>query len=75
MLKIQTEPATSLNDDSVTDVTIAPAPRAPMWRVVLAEVIDRCVPLPFITFLIPEWLVVVIAWHLLDMLRHLESTS
>ena len=65
MLKIHTAPATTLNVAPETEIKIAPAPRAPMWRVVSAEVIDRSIPLPFITFLFPPWLVVVIAWHLL----------
>ena len=64
MLKIQTESAT-LNTTAQPDRTIATIPRAPMWRVVIAELIDRCLPLPFIAFLFPQWIVVVVVWHLL----------
>jgi len=39
--------------------------RAPLVRRVLAEVIDRLVPLPFIVagYFWPEWILVVFAWH------------
>lgn len=44
---------------------VAPAPRASLWRVLLAELIDRSMPLPFLAFFFPQWLVVVVAYHLL----------
>jgi hypothetical protein len=65
MLKIQTEPAISLKATTHPGSTIAPVLCAPIWRVVSAELIDRLIPLPFIAFLIPQWLIVVIVWHLL----------
>ncbi|MBL8170430.1 MAG: RDD family protein [Acidobacteria bacterium] len=40
-------------------------PRAPLARRLLADVIDRLVPLPFIVagYFWPEWILVVFAWH------------
>jgi hypothetical protein len=49
----------------LTTSATSAAPPAPIWRVVLAEVLDRGVPLPFIAWFFPQWLVVVIVWHLL----------
>lgn len=39
--------------------------RPAIWRRVLASVIDRIVPLPFLAFLFPRWALVVLAYHLL----------
>ena len=64
MLKVHTA-LTTLNNSPATALTITSVPRASLWRVVIAELIDRCIPLPFIAFFWPPWLVVVIAWHLL----------
>ena len=44
-----------------------PAPslaRPPFWRRVLAEVVNRCVPLPFLCWFFPSWVVVVFLYHL-----------
>ena len=38
--------------------------RAVMRRI-LAEVIDRLAPLPFIAYLFPPWVLVVVAYHLI----------
>ncbi|MGA9772013.1 MAG: RDD family protein [Blastocatellia bacterium] len=39
--------------------------RPGILRRVLAEIIDRLVPLPFLTYLFPLWIWVVVAYHLL----------
>lgn len=39
--------------------------RPAFWRRVLAGVIDRLVPLPFVAFFFPEWTLVVFVYHLL----------
>lgn len=65
MLKIQTASTNVPQADLVTCLTPAQAPCAPLWRRVVAEVMDRAVPLPFIALFFPHWLVVVVAWHLL----------
>lgn len=42
------------------------APRRPaIWRRVMAGVIDRCAPLPFLAFFFPRWTLVVLVYHLL----------
>lgn len=64
MLKIQSAPTTLTTATAATFITVT-VPRAALWRVVIAELIDRSIPLPFITFLFPQWLVVVLVWHLL----------
>jgi uncharacterized RDD family membrane protein YckC len=40
-------------------------PRASLIRRALAEVIDRLLPLPFISYFIPVWVFVVVAYHLI----------
>ena len=64
MLKIPTLSINAPHTDTATNVTLSPATRAPWGRVLLAEGIDRCVPLPLLSLLFPQWLIVVIAWHL-----------
>lgn len=44
---------------------VAPVHRAPIWRLWLGDTIDRAIPLPFLAFFFPQWLVVVVAYHLL----------
>lgn len=39
--------------------------RPATWRRVLASIIDRFVPLPFLAFFFHEWILVVILYHLL----------
>lgn len=39
--------------------------RPSMLRRALAEIIDRLVPLPFIAYLFPMWVLVVVAYHLI----------
>lgn len=39
--------------------------RAGLFRLVLAEIIDRVLPLPFLAFFFPAWTLVVLAYHLL----------
>ncbi|MBL8208277.1 MAG: RDD family protein [Blastocatellia bacterium] len=49
-------------------VTAAPNPnwrRAGLLRLILAELTDRILPLPFLAFFFPAWTLVVLAWHLL----------
>ncbi len=40
--------------------------KAPFFRRFLAEVIDRLVPCPFLTYFFPFWSVVVIGYHLFN---------
>lgn len=40
-------------------------PGPPLWRRGLAALLDRLVPLPFLAFIWPEWLIAVAAWSLL----------
>lgn len=54
-----TEPALRL-------VTLAPRwQRAGFFRLWLAEILDRCLPLPWLAFFFPAWTLVVLAYHLL----------
>lgn len=39
--------------------------RPAIWRRVLAGVIDRCAPLPFLAWVFPRWTLVVLVYHLL----------
>src|SRR5438309_11702818 len=43
---------------------IASGSRA-LTRRILAEVVDRVAPLPFIAYLFPPWVLIVIAYHLI----------
>lgn len=44
---------------------VAGAGKAPLWRRGLAELIDRMLPLPWLAFFFPKWIVIVFLYHLL----------
>src|SRR5438128_9214197 len=65
---MQTQNSTSFAHDFPTEqpkATAMTTPKAPLFRVLVADIIDRLVPLPFLVWLFPQWIVVVIAYHLL----------
>jgi uncharacterized RDD family membrane protein YckC len=47
-----------------TNKPLIKAKRPAIWRRILASIIDRLVPMPFLVFLFPKWVLVVLLYHL-----------
>ncbi len=60
---IQTHLVSSWQKEAETVAVNASKPA--LWRRGLAELIDRMLPLPFLAFFFPKWVVIVFLYHLL----------
>ena len=49
---------------TTTNKSLIKAKRPAIWRRVLASIIDRLVPMPFLAFFFPKWILVVVLYHL-----------
>jgi uncharacterized RDD family membrane protein YckC len=47
------------------DAVVVSAGKPALWRRGLAELIDRMLPLPWLAFFFPKWIVIVFLYHLL----------
>lgn len=49
-----------------SEARLARSGKPGLWRRVLASLADRIAPLPFLTWFFPEWIAVVVVYHLLS---------
>lgn len=49
----------------LTSKALIKANRPATWRRILASIIDRLIPMPFLAFFFPKWILVVVLYHLL----------
>lgn len=54
----------SIRQSKSNSIEIESRPPA-LWRRMMAGLIDRCLPLPFLAFFFPQWIVVIFFYHLL----------
>jgi uncharacterized RDD family membrane protein YckC len=60
-------PAWRANADrrAISKAAVSAPIKPPLWRRIVAGLIDRAAPLPFIAYFFPAWTLVVLAYHLL----------